>query len=713
MSALPGSPIAQAQTQLPWLVPATSLGLRRLGLLPALLGGPVAVGFWPGPGRWIGWGRKPSARIAARWAAWGGGQAVQLEDGFLRSLGTGRTHPPLSIVIDPVGIYYDSTRPSALEQLLQSGDDLVGESAAELQRARQTIVARHLSKYNHAPDWSGPPSPAPGVPGRRNVLVIDQTAGDLSVELGGADARTFEHMLQAALDENPEAIVWVKTHPEVSAGQKRGYLTGVTPSERIQLLTEPWSPQSLFVHMDRVYAVSSTMGFEALLAGVPVSCFGLPWYAGWGVTDDRLRCARRTLHRTVDELFAAAYVHYSRYLDPVTRSAGTLFDVIDWLVRQREALLRWPMHGQPVRRGRVIGVGYRRWKQANVSPLLGVSPAQWAFVPDVDAARALAPQPQDQLLVWGGRPPAALQQLATDSGCELWRMEDGFLRSVGLGSDLIRPHSLVLDRRGIYFDPSQPSDLELLLATADFSAEELATAARVRELIKRHGLTKYNLEPREPVDWPSTGRRVVLVPGQVEDDASILLGCTEVRTNADLLRAARRAAPDAFIVYKPHPDVMSGNRRGALEATRHLADQVETRLSVISCIEACDEVHTMTSLTGFDALLRNKRVFTYGVPFYSGWGLTQDRAHGVPALARRKRRLSLDELVAGTLLRYPIYWDWELRGYTTCEAVLMTLVRIRTDLELSGGLERLRSGFVRRQWRKLVILTANWKGASA
>jgi capsular polysaccharide export protein len=67
--------------------------------------------------------------------------------------------------------------------------------------------------------------------------------------------------------------------------------------------------------------------------------------------------------------------------------------------------------------------------------------------------------------------------------------------------------------------------------------------------------------------------------------------------------------------------------------------------------------------------------------------------------------LSLDELVAGTLLRYPIYWDWDLKGYTTCEAVLCRIVEQRTALEARGGLEKLRVGYVRRQWRKAGILS--------
>ena len=360
---------------------------------------------------------------------------------------------------------------------------------------------------------------------------------------------------------------------------------------------------------------------------------------------------------------------------------------------------------------RLIGVGFRRWKQAHLRPLLSLQPGRVVFVADAAGASALQPSAADALVFWGATPPPGVAALAQRSGARLVRVEDGFVRSVGLGSDLIRPLSLVLDTHGIYFDPTQPSALEALLNSATFGADELAEAARVRAFMVEHGLTKYNHEPRGAAQWPSAGRRVVLVPGQVEDDASIRLGCTGVNTNAGLLQAARAACPKAFIVYKPHPDVASGNRRGRLslaEAARW-ADHVEPTLSVVSCIEACDELHTLTSLAGFDALLRGKRVVTHGQPFYAGWGLTDDRALEGVAWARRQRRLSLDELVAGTLLRYPIYWDWRLRGYTTCMAVLRQLAATRDALVDSGGLEQLRSGWLRRQGRKARTLFDAWR----
>lgn len=261
----------------------------------------------------------------------------------------------------------------------------------------------------------------------------------------------------------------------------------------------------------------------------------------------------------------------------------------------------------------------------------------------------------------------------------------------------------MLDERGIYFDATRPSDLEHMLSNRDFGPDDLARAQAVRAFIVQHGITKYNLEPRHAVYWQADGRTIVLVPGQVEDDASIALGCTTVNTNLGLLQAVRRVRPDAFIVYKPHPDVLSRNRKGrvALQAARKFADHVEAGVSVVSCIEAADEVHTMTSLSGFDALLRGKKVVTYGQPFYAGWSLTEDRAERATAFGRRTRHLSLDELVAGALLYYPIYWDWDLKGYTTCEAVLNRVVEERAKLEINGGLRKLRVGVVGRNLRKL------------
>lgn len=642
-----------------------------------------------------GWGRKPTAVKARKFAERHDLPYIALEDGFLRSWGTGDLFPPLSVVIDPEGIYYDSTRPSALESLLNGDADILEGIEDDVRHALALILEHRLSKYNHAPELKA------GMlrdHDRKRVLIIDQTAGDMSISLGLAGEETFAEMLTAAREENPDATIYVKTHPEVTSGRKQGHFFQLGNDDRTVVLRDAINPIGLVGEMNRVYAVSSTMGFEALLAGKPVTCFGMPWYAGWGVTDDRKSCSRRTRKRSVEELFAAAYFRYARYLDPLTHQRGSIFDVIDWLLRQRKMSERYS--------GRMICNGFRRWKAANVAPMLSLNPRNTFFVKDITDVRKMQPFPGDALVHWGKKGVDGLGELALESGARRLCMEDGFVRSVGLGSDLVPPLSLVLDERGIYFDPSHPSDLEHILNTAAFNSDELAEAETVRSFMVENGITKYNIERRDSPAWLAEGKRVVFVPGQVEDDASIRFGCDGgVTSNIELLSAVRKSKPDAFIVYKPHPDVMSGNRKGYVRGGRveQLADHVETTLSVVSCIEAADEVHTMTSLSGFDALLRNKAVVTYGMPFYAGWGLTDDCATG-PSFQRRRRKLRLEELVAGALLRYPLYWDRDLRGYTTCRAVLYRITEQRNALEASGSLEKIRSGYVRRQLRKLSIL---------
>ncbi|MEO5671042.1 MAG: beta-3-deoxy-D-manno-oct-2-ulosonic acid transferase, partial [Ramlibacter sp.] len=182
---------------------------------------------------------------------------------------------------------------------------------------------------------------------------------------------------------------------------------------------------------------------------------------------------------------------------------------------------------------------------------------------------------------------------------------------------------------------------------------------------------------KNPQRWHAHagGRQVVLVVGQVEKDASIAWGACDVRTNLGLLQAVRALRPDAWLVYKPHPDVVAGLRgKGEGEARAGaICDEMLLAGSMHDLLEQVDEVHVMTSLTGFEALLRARPVVCWGHPFYAGWGLTQDRQPH----ARRTRRLSLDELVAGALIRYPVYCSAATGKRCTPEQGLEELLRWR------------------------------------
>lgn len=631
----------------------------------------------------IGWGLRPSTRKAREFAAAQGLPFAALEDGFLRSLGLGVDGwPPFSMVFDDIGIYYDTTRPSRLEQLILAADTLPPETLDEARRAIALILEHRLSKYNHAPDLSD--GLLQEMRQRQTVLLIDQTAGDMALQYGGADAATFERMFQTALAENPQAQIWVKTHPDVLSGKKQGCLTDLARQNRVRLLAEDINPISLLQAADKVYCVTSQMGFEALLCGKPPVTFGLPWYAGWGVSDDRHPAAaelarqQRRAPRTLDQLFAAACLQYSRYINPNTGKAGTLADVIDYLAAARRLNEKL--------RGTLYCAGMSLWKRAVVKPFFNVPSCRLKFVKSADKLAAEALPPDTRLLAWGSG-KNEIVHFAGQHNIPLLRMEDGFIRSVGLGSNLVPPLSLVIDDMGIYFNPETPSRLEHILQHQTFNQQDFQTASLLQQVLTANKISKYNVGSAN-FSVPKTDKTVILVPGQVEDDASIRHGSPQIRRNLDLLKTVRERNPDAYIIYKPHPDVVSGNRIGRItpEDAARYADQTAPEADILTCLQHADEVHTMTSLTGFEALLRGKKVCCYGLPFYAGWGLTQDTL----PIPRRNRRLELWQLAAGTLVYYPSY----------VHPVTRRLINAATAVEILKQHKKLykRNNNLRRSW---------------
>jgi capsular polysaccharide export protein len=278
-----------------------------------------------------------------------------------------------------------------------------------------------------------------------------------------------------------------------------------------------------------------------------------------------------------------------------------------------------------------------------------------AFLPEVRLKKvsSLSALPdRASILLWGAcvLNPHDAQRL------HLIRVEDGFLRSIGLGAAMSKPVSWVFDDLGMYFDATQPSRLEHILLNNSFDDALLKRAEDLRKIIVLRQITKYNLASNNTRhNWkrPDTAQEVLLVVGQVEGDASIQTGSPVIKRNQDFLRQVRLDFPKAHIVYRPHPDVVDGWRHESTQASLYteLADSVSSEGSITELFAGVDAVCVMTSLAGFEALLRGKKVYCYGQPFYAGWGLT----HDVYPINRRNKILSLNALVAGALIEYPRY----------------------------------------------------------
>ena len=482
------------------------------------------------------------------------------------------------------------------------------------------------------------------------MLVIDQTFGDAALRASGAGKAEFKAMLAAARREHPDANIIIKSHAETILGHRRGYFRDADATDTTRLLATPISPWQLFDGAIAVYTISSQMGFEAILAGHTPHVFGQPFYAGWGLSKDRKPITGRTRILSRAQLFAAAMILYPIWYDPYRDQLCALEDVLDTLEAQSRA---W----RDDHRG-WVACGMRLWKRPHLQSIFGRS-KRIIFQNNLAKAHHTSTRHQRNLMVWA----SGHQDLAFPTT----RIEDGFLRSRGLGATLTPPLSLVADRLGIYYDPRAPSQLEQMIAdTVTLRPDQKARAERLRQQVIGAGLTKYNAGQTAA---EITGTRRILVPGQVEDDASILTAAGDIKTNLALLTAVRRANPDAIILYKPHPDVEARLRLGAVpdRDTAASADRVLTNTDSGTLLTQIDEVWTMTSLLGFEALLRNKRVVTYGAPFYAGWGLTHDL--GRPP-TRRVARPDLLGLLYATLIAYPRYFDPVTRLPCPVEVVL-------------------------------------------
>lgn len=274
---------------------------------------------------------------------------------------------------------------------------------------------------------------------------------------------------------------------------------------------------------------------------------------------------------------------------------------------------------------RVVTAGLSRWKRRAAAPFLTGPCGPPLHRRDIAAAAALAERIGGRVAVWSDAPlPEALRIRAP------LRLEDGFLRSVGLGLRHVPPASLCAAVWGLHFDAARIGDLERLAKAGAAGPALRARGARLRARIVAGGLSKYNLPG--PAALPPTRRERVLVAGQVENDASLRLGATGIRTNLELLRAARARAPDAFLVWRPHPDVETGLRPGRVPAEQvaALADFTASDATVEACLDWADRVECITSLIGFEALLRGRKVSVHGRPFYAGWGLTEELSPPAP-----------------------------------------------------------------------------------
>ena len=272
----------------------------------------------------------------------GAGQNIILmEQGFLASshswLHSFKEGKPeyacLGYVYDDISYYYMTDYPNRLIKKLNSSHSLGDQELSRARNCIEWLVDKNISKYNAQPFEV--PTMTEGY--KRRVLVCDQSYADASTIYGKVKDSDFEAMLLAAIKENPDAEIIIKSHPDTywEDGKRAGFYSHLKDYGRVRIIRKPVNPFSLFEYVDTVYVGTSQLGLEALFAGKKVVCFGAPFYAGWGLTDDRQVIPHRYRTRTLDEIFYYFYIWYTIYHVPGKPCPSAIEDAIEYIELKR------------------------------------------------------------------------------------------------------------------------------------------------------------------------------------------------------------------------------------------------------------------------------------------------------------------------------------------------------------------------------------------
>ena len=621
-----------------------------------------------------GWGRKYSGKRAIFLSKLFRKPFLLYEDGFIRSCGLGNS-VPFSLVEDDRGIYYDARTQSKLENILQTYNFKNDDDLIELSRKAINMIKKYkISKYNHSDNFIAEDL---NIKGDKNVLVVAQTKGDLSLKYGFGYEFSTNDMIKAALNENPNSKVYIKIHPDVINGKKKSDININLFKKSCKLISRDINPISLLEKFSIVYTKTSQMGFEALIMGCKCVCFGAPFYSGWGLTDDRVKIKRRNRKLSLEELFAGSYIIYSKYTNPYSKKSIDIIQAINEIIKNRQLLM--------ASKKKLFLFGFSKWKRKYVLTFLkDFEKKNIFFINDYSFFYKKVIKSSDfdynsEIYIWGAKKYPLVEKITSQKNIKITRVEDGFIRSISLGSDLTRPYSLIFDEIGIYYDPRKTSKLEKLINETEFEDDIIKDANNLIDLIIKLSISKYNTLTKDDYSIPKN-INVILVVGQVEDDASVIYGANSM-SNHTLLKTVRKENPSSFLIYKPHPDVVCGNRIGDIRKneTKKYCDLYLKNVNISKLIKKVNEVHTMTSLVGFEGLIHGKKVFTYGMPFYAGWGLTIDKLN----CSRRNRNVSLQQLVAAALILYPKYIDHKTHNLCNPETVIRNLYEAKFKLENS------------------------------
>ncbi len=252
-------------------------------------------------------------------------KAVYIDEGFIRAFGLSQFDPKFSYTIDDLAPYVDASQTSRLEVLLQSYQLSAKELALSemlLDKMMHYRISQYLS-LTVAPEEVLRQGKKYYRHDKDKVLLLYQAEDDKSLIYSHGHKITLESMISLALKENPNAYLYIMKQSNAH-WSKQAIATAKNYKDKVTIIHKNYQTLDLLGRFDRIYTISSVLGLEAILLNKDLTCLGLPFYANWGLTDDRLKLKRRTTQRSLLEFFYLTYIHYPLYTNPYAKPATEL-----------------------------------------------------------------------------------------------------------------------------------------------------------------------------------------------------------------------------------------------------------------------------------------------------------------------------------------------------------------------------------------------------
>lgn len=553
-----------------------------------------------------------------------------------------------------MGWYYQSNN-NIIESIIKNSNQITDSDIEYVQRCIEKIKNNKITKYNtfHTEKpFSRQENVAP-------IVVIDQNIDDFAITRNNNCAADFILMYKEALKKGNGRKIYLKS-------SKNGYLKQFAHSSEVALIDFNVNIHDVLENVEDVYVVCSHVGFEALMHKKNVHCFGYSYYSGFGLTINYK--TQNIYPLSLEKIFYALYIQLSTYIINDIVKLDIVLEII--------AINKKLFYEERDKRFFIVSTHF--WHRLKFYRFL--YSRKLIYISNIKALQTHNLNSNDVVLTWSiGK--KQYTNFCQEQNIPLFRMEDGFIRSVGLGSHFVQGHSFCIDKTNIYFNARRSNDLENELNNTEVLPTEIEQACNLIKIINKNQITKYNLPfdqkmPKEEIfmmqQIQKSTKRKILIIGQVANDKSVLHGCLIHSNIYDLLKQTRIKNPDKIIIFKNHPDCVLSFRAGKIQHKNlaNYTDYVLEQITIDQVIDIVDEIHTFTSLSGMEGLIRGKEVYCYGSPFYSNWGLT----HDVTEISRRLRKRTLEELVYLSYIKYPRYYDHQLNIFVTVFDVIKTIL---------------------------------------